>query len=76
MVVNGCTASRSAFTLSSFETAKAACGAADAYISKTNPKAIGFRGHAASHAEQAKCLVERLKETDTRVIGFISEPPS
>jgi len=74
LVMNGCTAPRSAFTPTAFQTAKAACGAADAYILESNPKAVGFRGFSPAHAEQAKCLSERLKGTDIRGIAFIGEP--
>jgi hypothetical protein len=76
VAMNGCAAHRSTFTPSAFEAAKTACGASDAYILKSDPKAIGFRGFSPAHAGQAKCLIERLKGTDARMIGFISEPPS
>ncbi len=75
MAMDGCASHQSTFTPTVFEAAKLACGASDAYISKTNPKAIGFRGFSPAHAEQAKCLIERLKGTDARMVGFISEPP-
>jgi hypothetical protein len=58
-----------------FEAAQAACQAPDAYILKSDPKTIGFRGFSPNHVGQAKCLMGRLKGTDAKMIGFISEPP-
>ena len=75
VAMGGCASHQSAFTPAVFEAVKVACGASDAYISKSNPKAIGFRGFSPAHAKQAKCLIERLKGTDVRMVGFISEPP-
>jgi hypothetical protein len=76
LAANGCTERRSAFTSNVFEAAKKACGVSDAYILTSDSKAIGFRGASPDHAGQARCLVEQLKNTDAKMVGFISEPPN
>ncbi|WP_156022615.1 hypothetical protein [Sphingobium indicum] len=72
---NACTDRRLELTPSLFDIAKRQCEASDAYILASDPKSIGFRGFDPRHAQQAKCLVEQLKHTDARMIGFISEAP-
>lgn len=73
--LSACSDHRTEFTASIFENAKRACNASDAYVMKSDPKAIGFRGFSPDYAAQAECLMRRLKGTDARRIGFISELP-
>ena len=81
LTLTGCSTTRTREPLTGelFETAKQACGATDAYILQTNgERAVGFRGVASdwsARQKQALCLKNKLKGTDARFIGFLSEWP-
>ena len=63
-----CTDQKAPFSPQVFEVAKAQCQAKDAYIMADHPKTISFKGTLHDHLDQAKCLKERLRETDVQQI--------
>lgn len=75
VTVSACADHRQTFTPDMFNVAKARCAATEAFISKSDPKTIILRGTSPDNAAKARCLMEQLKGTDARMIGFISEPP-
>lgn len=59
------------FSPTVFKKAKAQCGAKDAYIMPEHPKAIAFHGSSDDHVGQAKCLKDKLRDTDMEQIVLI-----
>jgi hypothetical protein len=62
-----------------FEAAKKACGATEAYIFEADGKrGVSFKGVASDsriRQKQAICLISKLRGTDARFVGFLSEFP-
>jgi|GEM_PF-1439214 hypothetical protein len=71
LAVGGCD-HRIPFSPDLFEKAKRQCGAQDAYILPDHPKAITFHGASADHEKQAKCLKDKLRETDMEQVILVS----
>ena len=69
----GCAERKPPFSHDQFVTAKAQCGAIDAYVIEGSPDTIGFRGEADDQLSQAKCLKQRLAGTDVQTVVIGSQ---
>lgn len=71
VIIGGCADRKPSFSREQFRTAKAQCGATDAYIIESAPNTVGFRGTSDDHINQAECLKDKLAgtEVETVVLG-------